>query len=69
MSIKVFRDEDANAAVMEGGTDGAGGMRFNKELLAVGNGDGTITVLSPARGTDEDDFAEVSSVTFADFYD
>ena len=69
MSIKVFRDEDANAAVMEVGTDGAGGMRFNKELLAVGNGDGTITVLSPARGTDEDDFAEVSSVPFADFYD
>lgn len=39
MTVKVFRDDDANAVIIEVGSDGAGGMRFNNELRAIGNGD------------------------------
>ena len=42
MTIKVYRDEDANAAILETSGDGSIGMRFNNELRAIGNGDGTF---------------------------
>ena len=57
MTVKVYREDDANATILDDGSRGSGGMRFNKELLAVGNGDGTITVFSPAKGGPNDDFA------------
>ena len=69
MTVKVYREDDANATILDDGSRGSGGMRFNKELLAVGNGDGTITVLSPARGSDTEDFAEVSNIAYTEFRD
>ena len=69
MAIKVYRDDDANAVIIEVDAGGAGGMRFNNELRAVGHGDGTISVLNPPKSTDEVDFAELANVAFADFTD
>ncbi|MCJ8334627.1 MAG: hypothetical protein MJH10_10340 [Epibacterium sp.] len=69
MAVKVFRDDDANAAVIEVGTDGAGGMRFNNELRAIGNGDGTCTVVNPPKSTESDDFLELYRVSFSDYVD
>ena len=65
--IKVYREDDANAVVIDDGSRGSGGMRFNNELRAIGNGDGTVSILSPTRSTATEDFEEVSAVDFADF--
>ena len=64
MAVKVFRDDDANAAVIEVGSDGAGGMRFNNELRAIGNGDGTCSILNPPRSTDDVDFLELYEIAY-----
>lgn len=69
MAIKVFRDSDANAAIIEVGSDGAGGMRFNNELRAIGNGDGTCSVLNPPKSTDDADFAELANISYTEFVD
>lgn len=69
MTIKVFRDDNANAVIIESDAAGAGGMRFNNELRAVGNGDGTCSILNPPKATDESDFAELFEVAFSDFTD
>ena len=67
--IKVYREDDANAVVIDDGSRGSGGMRFTNELRAIGNGDGTASILSPTRSTDSEDFAEVASVAFANYCD
>ena len=67
--IKVYREDDANAVVIDDGSRGSGGMRFNNELRAIGNGDGTVSILSPTRSTSTEDFAEISGVGFANFCD
>jgi len=69
MTIKVYRDEDANAAVLETGVAGTIGMRFNNELRAVGNGDNTISILNPPKSTDTDDFAEIVRELFSAYTD
>jgi hypothetical protein len=69
MAVKVFRDDDANAVIIEVGSDGAGGMRFNNELRAIGNGDGTCSILNPPKSTDSSDFTELFEVPFGDFVD
>ena len=69
MTIKVFRDDDANAAVLKVDATGAGGRRFNNELRAIGNGDGTCSILNPDKSTDTTDFNEVTSVAFSEFVD
>lgn len=67
--IRVFRDNAADAVIIDVGADGAGGMRFNNELRAVGNGDGTCDILNPPRSTENVDFAELSGIPFATFVD
>lgn len=67
--IKVYREDAANAVVIDDGSRGSGGMRFNNELRAIGNGDGTVSILSPTRSTSAEEFAEVFAVGFADFAD
>lgn len=69
MAITVFRDEEAIAVILEVDSDGAGGMRFYNELRAVGNGDGTINIPNPPRGTRTDTFLELSNIPFSDFVD
>ena len=69
MTVKVFRDDDANAVIIEVGSDGAGGMRFNNELRAIGNGDGTCSILNPPKSTDTVDFTELYEVPYAEFVD
>jgi len=69
MAIKVFRDDDANAAVLKVDATGAGGRRFNNELRAIGNEDGTCSILNPDKSTDDNDFHEVTSVAFSEFVD
>lgn len=69
MTVKVFRDDDANAVIIEVGTDGAGGMRFNNELRAVGNEDGTCSILNPPKSTDTQDFTELYQVPYTEFVD
>lgn len=69
MTVKVYRDDDANAVIIEVGSDGAGGMRFNNELRAVGNGDGTCSILNPPKSTDTNDFAELFEVAYTEFTD
>ena len=67
MAVKVFRDDDANAVIIEVGSDGAGGMRFNNELRAVGNGDDTCSILNPPRSSDDADFLELHKIAFTEF--
>ena len=69
MAVKVFRDDDANAVIIEVGSDGAGGMRFNNELRAIGNGDGTCSILNPPRSTDDVDFLELYQLAYTEFVD
>jgi hypothetical protein len=69
MTVKVFRDDGANAVIIEVGSDGAGGMRFNNELRAIGNGDGTCSILNPPKSTDAADFTELFEVPYTDFVD
>jgi hypothetical protein len=69
MAVKVFRDDDANAVIIEVGSDGAGGMRFNNELRAIGNGDGTCSILNPPKSTDAADFTELFEVAYTEFVD
>jgi hypothetical protein len=69
VTIKVYRDEDANAAILETGGDGSIGMRFNNELRAIGNGDGTCSILNPPKSSDETDYQEFSNIPFGDFVD
>ena len=69
MPIKVFRDDDANAAVLKVDATGAGGRRFNNELRAIGNGDGTCSIVNPDKSTDDNDFNEVTGVAFTEFVD
>ena len=69
MTIKIYRDEDANAAVIETGIDGSLGMRFNNEMKAVGNGDGTITIMNDPKSTDAVDFYELSNIPYSEFVD
>lgn len=69
MTIKVYRDDDANAVIIEVGSDGAGGMRFNNELRVIGNGDDTCSILNPSKSTDTEDFAELFEVPYTEFTD
>lgn len=69
MAVKVYRDDNANAVIIEVGSDGAGGMRFNNELRAIGNGDDTISILNPPKSTDTTDFAELTSIPYDEFVD
>ena len=69
MTVKVYRDDNANAVIIEVGSDGAGGMRFNNELRAIGNGDGTCSILNPPKSTDTEDFAELFEVAYTQFVD
>ena len=69
MSLKVYRDSDANAAVIETTADGTLGMFFNNELKAVGNGDGTLSIMDEPKSTATVDFFEVANVTYSDFTD
>ena len=69
MSLKVYRDTDANAAVIETSADGTLGMFFNNELKAVGNGDGTISVMDEPKSTDTTDFLEISSLAYTEYTD
>ena len=67
--LKVYRDEQANSAVIESTADGTLGMYFNNELKAVGNGDGSCSVCNEPKSTDTVDFFEVANVPFSDFVD
>lgn len=67
--LKVYRDEQANSAVIESTADGTLGMYFNNELKAVGNGDGTCSVCNEPKSTDTTDFFELAGVAFSDFAD
>jgi len=69
MAITVFRDDDANAVVLKVDATGGGGRKFNNELRAIGNGDGTCSILNPDRSNGDTDFHEVTGVPFADFVD
>ncbi|MCJ8334770.1 MAG: hypothetical protein MJH10_11060 [Epibacterium sp.] len=69
MTVRVYRDDEANSVVIETGSDGSIGMRFNNELRAIGNGDGTCSILNPPKSTDTEDYAEVSSLLFSEFVD
>lgn len=69
MTVTVYRDEDANAVIIETGSGGSIGMRFNNEMKAIGNGDGTCTILNPPKSTPSEDFAELFNVPFGEFVD
>ena len=69
MTVKVYRDSDANAVILETGSDGSIGMRFNNEMRAIGNGDGTCSILNPPKSTEDIDYEEFSNVPFAEFVD
>lgn len=69
MSLKVYRDEAANASVVETSADGTLGMYFNNELRAIGNGDGTCSIINEPKSTESQDFFEVSDLAFSEFLD
>lgn len=69
MTLKVYRDASANAAVIESTADGTLGMYFNKELKAIGNGDGTCSIMNEPKSTDTVDFFEVAGFAFSEFVD
>jgi len=72
VQVIAYRDQDANSAVLRTATDEpALGAFFNNELQAVGNGDGTITVINNAKtGTDNPDgYPEIVSLAFGLFVD
>ncbi len=59
MSLKCYRDPQANASVIESTADGTLGMYFNNELKAVGNGDGTCSIMNEPKSTDSTDFLKL----------
>lgn len=63
--IKIYRDDDANAVVIE---EVSVGMKFNKELQAIGNGDGTCTVQNIPK-TINGGFNEIANVIYSRFVD
>lgn len=69
MALKVYRDGPANASVIESTADGTLGMYFNNELKAIGNGDGTCSVMNEPKSTDTIDFFELAGISFSDFID
>lgn len=69
MTVTVYRDEDSNAVIIETGSGGSIGMRFNNEMQAIGNGDGTCTILNPPKSTPSEDFAELFNIPFGEFVD
>ena len=69
MSLKCYRDFQANASVIESTADGTLGMYFNNELKAVGNGDGTCSIMNEPKSTDSTDFFEVANLAISNFVD
>ena len=69
MSLKCYRDSQANASVIESTADGTLGMFFNNELKAVGNGDGTCSIMNEPKSTDSTDFFEVANLAISSFVD
>lgn len=69
MSLKIYRDTQANASVIESTADGTLGMYFNNELKAIGNGNGTCSIMNEPKSTDTIDFFEVANVSFTEFVD
>ena len=55
--------------VIDDGSKGSGGMRFDFELRAIGNGDGTISISSPTRGTDTSEFNEMYELQYSEYVD
>lgn len=65
MSIKIFRDNNANSVFVAQGTVGA--WPFNC-LQAMGNGDGTISIKNLAKKyPDDTDFFEISNALYSVF--
>lgn len=67
--LKVYRDAQANAAIIESSADGTLGMYFNNELKAIGNGDGTCSVMNEPKSTDDVDFFEAANISHSLFAD
>ena len=55
--------------VIDDGSKGSGGMRFDFELRAIGNGDGTVSISSPTRGTDTSEFYEMYELPYTEYVD
>lgn len=66
ITVRVYRDEAAGAVVVEGVPVG---MRFNNELRAVGQGNGSIRLVNPSRADAGGEFYECDSVPFASYTD
>ena len=69
MPLKCYRDETANASVIESTADGTLGMYFNNELKAIGNGNGTCSIMNEPKSTDTIDFFEIANISFTEFVD
>lgn len=65
-NIVTFRDEDANAAIISGNSIG---MKFNNEIKAVGNMDGTIDLINLPKEQASVDYSECSNIAFTRFVD
>ena len=69
MPLKCYRDETANASVIESTADGTLRMYFNNELKAIGNGNGTCSIMNEPKSTDTIDFFEIANISFTEFVD
>jgi hypothetical protein len=67
--IKVYTAQGPGAVVIDDGSKGSGGMRFDFELRAIGNGDGTVSISSPTRGTDTSEFYEMYGLPYTEYVD
>lgn len=65
MAVRIYRDLNANAVVIEGSSVG---MKFTNELQAVGNGDDTISIHNPSKETEED-FLESYNLDYSEYLD
>jgi len=65
-NIVVYRDTEANAVIIAGSSIG---MKFNNEMQAVGNGDGTIALKNLPKEENGIDFDECSNIAYARFVD
>lgn len=68
MTIRIYRDEEINRVIVK---ERGVGMRQPKELQAVGNGDGTITIFNEPRETlsTGSTYIELSSIPFGELVD
>jgi len=64
--IIIYRDADANAVIIAGTLIG---MKFNNEIQAIGNGNGTIDLKNLPKEIAGIDFDECTNITFTRFVD